>query len=102
MTREEALKATYHIVCEDRNGQYGEPEDSFRPIARFWETYIAERCVSPGAEVTITPADVAVLLVLMKVGRYATAIEPKPDTLLDMIGYATCAVEITSEPSETR
>lgn len=99
MTREEALKTVYRIVCEDRNGQYGEPEDSFTPIAEFWTTYLrAAHCCG----ITLTSTDVAMMLALMKVGRYATATTPKLDTLLDLIGYATCAVETAFKPSEKR
>lgn len=91
-TREYILREAARIVCGDRNEQYGEPEDSFRAIAGFWETYVREKCVSPGADVCIQEADVAMMMVLLKVARaiYGT----KADTYIDIAGYAACAGEI--------
>ena len=79
-------------MCHDRNTQYGEPEDSFRAIAEFWETYVREKCVTPGASVCIQPADVAMMMVLLKVAR--TFCGTKADTYIDIAGYAACAAEI--------
>ena len=91
ITREYILREAARIVCEDRNAQYGEPEDSFRAIAEFWETYVRERCVSKGADVCIEPADVAMMMVLLKVAR--TFGGTKADTYIDIAGYAACAAE---------
>lgn len=92
ITREEILREAIRTVCEDRNSQYGEPEDSFRAIAEFWKTYVREGCVSPGADVCIRAEDVAMMMVLFKVARaiYGT----KADTYIDIAGYAACAGEI--------
>ena len=92
ITREYILREAARIVCGDRNAQYGEPEDSFRAIAEFWETYVREECVSTGAVVCIQEADVAMMMVLLKVARaiYGT----KADTYIDIAGYAACAGEI--------
>ena len=91
ITREYILREAARIVCEDRNAQYGEPEDSFRAIAEFWETYVRERCVSKGSNVFIEPADVAMMMVLLKVAR--TIGGTKADTYIDIAGYAACAAE---------
>lgn len=69
ITRKYILEEAARIVCGDRNEQYGEPEDSFRAIAEFWETYVREGCVSPGADVCIRAEDVAMMMVLFKVAR---------------------------------
>ena len=90
-TREYILREAARIVCGDRNEQYGEPEDSFRAIAEFWETYVRERCVTPGASVCIQAADVAMMMVLLKVAR--TFCATKADTYIDIAGYAACAAE---------
>ena len=92
ITREYILREAARIVCGDRNEQYGEPEDSFRAIAEFWETYVRERCVSKGATVCIQEADVAMMMVLLKVAR--TIGGTKADTYIDIAGYAACAGEI--------
>ena len=38
--RETILSEVKKIICNDRNEQYGEPEDSFEKIADYWTTYI--------------------------------------------------------------
>lgn len=38
--RETILSEVKKIICNDRNEQYGEPEDSFKNIAEYWTTYI--------------------------------------------------------------
>ena len=92
--RAAVLDAAKGCVCSDRNRQYGEPEDNFRIIGDLWGRYIAEACVElqdDGCRVHIRPLDVANLMVLFKVGRAATAIDQKPDTYVDIAGYAACA-----------
>ena len=90
-TREYILREAARIVCGDRNAQYGEPEDSFRAIAEFWETYVREKCVTPGEDVCIRSEDVAMMMVLLKVAR--TFGGTKADTYIDIAGYAACAAE---------
>ena len=89
------LDAAKSCVCADRNRQYGEPEDNFRIIGDLWGRYIAEACIElqdgGGCRVHIRPLDVANLMVLFKVGRAATAVCQKPDTYIDIAGYAACA-----------
>ena len=92
ITREYILREAARIVCGDRNEQYGEPEDSFRAIAELWETYVRETCVTPGADVCIHAADVAMMMVLLKVARTFGA--TKADTYIDIAGYAACEGEI--------
>jgi hypothetical protein len=84
---EEAIKRT----GADRNMKYGAPEDNFRVIADLWERYIQASCVSKSGDVAISPRDVAMMMVLLKVGRAATADDVSDDTLVDIAGYAACA-----------
>lgn len=92
-TRAEILDAAKKIVTGDREKQYGRPEDNFAVIARFWEVYLSERCVGGGAEVTLNPDDVAMLMALMKVARIMTGTF-KGDSYIDACGYLACAAEI--------
>lgn len=92
-TRAEILDAAKKIVTGDREKQYGKPEDNFAVIARFWEVYLSERCVSNGAEVTLNPDDVAMLMTLMKVARIMTGTF-KGDSYIDACGYLACAAEV--------
>lgn len=89
-TRAEILDSAKKCVCEDRNGQYGEPEDSFKNIAAYWEVYLRHNCVSPGADVCVTPADVAMMMALFKIARIETADTAIADSYVDAIGYIAC------------
>ncbi len=99
MKRDEILAAALRCVSEEREQQYGAPEDNFGVIAAMWEAYLAKVCVAPGADIRIDPGDVAILLALMKVARIATTNEdfPKPDSFVDLCGYAALAGEILTE-----
>lgn len=92
--REDILREAIKCVCTDRNAQYGEPEDNFSRIAEYWQKYLIDRCVEFGADVCITPEDVAVMMMLFKIARYITADTPIVDTFVDIAGYAACAGEI--------
>ena len=91
-TRAEILEAAGKCVTGGRDEEYGEPEDSFDLIARLWEPYIRAVCVSPSADVTIRPQDVAILMALLKIAR--AAVSDKPDNFVDLAGYAACAGEV--------
>lgn len=92
-TRAAILDAAKKIVTGDREQQYGKPEDNFAVIAKFWEVYLSEQCVGGGADVTVNPDDVAMLMALMKVARIMTGTF-KGDSYIDACGYLSCAAEI--------
>ena len=96
MKRAEILDSAKEIVTKDREEQYGSPEDNFATIAEFWTTYVKTRCVSPEADVNISPADVGAMMVLHKTARIAGGSE-KADTFIDIAGYAACAGELMSK-----
>jgi hypothetical protein len=70
-------------VCNDRNRDYGDPEDNFADIASLWNTYMGNRVDS------FTAVDVANLMVLTKVARAKTSPD-KLDHYIDIAGYAVC------------
>jgi hypothetical protein len=70
---EEAIKTVY-----DRPDTHGEPEDSFDRIAVMWEAYL---------DTTVSAADVANLMVLLKVARNAEG-HYHEDNYTDIAGYA--------------
>lgn len=80
-SREEFLKEVMEVVCQDRDTQYGNPEDSFNIIARYWSIYLGKQ---------ISPKDVSALMILLKIARIQQNTEHK-DSWLDVAGYATCA-----------
>lgn len=99
MKRAEILDSAKEIVTKDREEQYGAPEDNFATIAEFWTTYIKTKCVSPEADVNISPADVGAMMVLFKTARIASGSE-KADNFIDIAGYAACAGELMSKKNE--
>ena len=64
--RETILSEVKKIICNDRNEQYGEPEDSFEKIADYWTTYIKHNCVALGVDCDLDARDVAIMMVLFK------------------------------------
>lgn len=93
ITRQTILDEAARCVTSDRNTQYGEPEDSFKIIAKFWELYIQEKCASENTNISITSADVAAMMVLFKVSRVAGG-QAKADNWIDIAGYAACGGEV--------
>ena len=85
MTRTEILEAAKRCVCGDREQDYGSPEDSFGTIAALWNAYLGRG--------TISSADVAAMLALLKIARIASG-HAKEDNWVDLAGYAACGGEI--------
>ena len=83
-TRGDFLEAAKEIVCNNREVQYGSPEDNFNNIAMLWTNYL---------ESIITAKDVAIMMALMKVARIKTGTF-KEDSWIDAIGYMACGAEI--------
>lgn len=85
MTRRKLLEKAAAIVCEDRNQQYGGPEDTFKDIAALWAAYLDEQ---------IGPEDVAIMMILMKIARLKASSYQSSDSWVDIAGYAACGSEI--------
>ena len=101
MKRNEILEAARKCVCEDREEQYGTPEDNFGVIASMWEAYLRTgKCVSRPCDIEIQADDVAMMMALVKMARIITApqpLTPSPDSFVDLCGYAALAGEILTE-----
>lgn len=93
ITRSDILNAAMKCVCGGRDQDYGSPESSFRMIAALWEPFLKEKCVSPGAVITVNPEDVAAMMALFKIARIATG-RAKADSWVDCAGYCACGGEI--------
>lgn len=94
LTRAAVLEKARACVCGEREEDYGSPEDSFGCIAELWETYFRAACVSPDAIVTVTAADVAMLMALLKIARVGTScVGGTADSFVDLAGYAACGAE---------
>lgn len=88
MNRSEFLKEAEQIICNDRSGQYGQPEDNFGKIAEYWTLYL---------NIQVTAKDVAIMMALFKVARIQTAKTFKADSWVDAIGYLACGGEIAEK-----
>lgn len=88
--RETVLEEAKRCICQDRQNQYGAPEDSFLTIAAFWETYLSAKYERP---IELTRDDVAIMMVLLKVAR-TIGHAHHVDNYVDMAGYAALAAEL--------
>lgn len=85
MNRLDTLKAAAECVCGSREEDYGSPEDNFAVIAALWTAYTGT---------DIAPKDVAMMMALLKIARAKAG--SKPDTYIDLAGYAACGAEISA------
>lgn len=89
-TRADILDEARRIVTQDRNRQYGEPEDLFAAIAMIWAGLDLARGARPRGG-----ADVALYMQGLKAAR-ASANPGHPDSWTDGIGYGACGGEIAA------
>lgn len=93
--RADLLQKALKIVTQDRNAQYGDPEDNFAKIAEYWNGYLRQRFSRDNKFwVRLQPHDVAILMVLMKVARLAHS-PFHEDSWEDIAGYAACGFDCT-------
>lgn len=89
--REYFLDEAKAVVCNDRENQYGSPEDNFSSITTLWETYLDLK--TKPYQLTVT--DVAIMMCLMKIARISSG-SFKEDSWIDAIGYLACGAELDS------
>jgi len=77
------------VVAGDRADDYGDVNESFARIAKLWSAYTGT---------TISPWDVAQMMILLKVSRAKTS--TKRDTLVDIAGYAECAGQLNASMTD--
>lgn len=70
------LDEAKNVINGDRQDMYGNPEDSFKLIAKYWSTYL---------EVDITARDATLMMVLFKLAREKN--QHKRDNIVDAAGY---------------
>lgn len=91
MTRKEILTEAEKCVCSDRNVQYGEPEDNFNTIAKFWSTFL---------DIEIAAWQVAAMMMLMKNARIKSSKGRDKDSWVDTAGYSACGGELMHGENE--
>ena len=89
-SREYFLDQAKTIVCNDRENQYGSPENNFLFIAQLWTAYLGERLTK-----YLEESDVAIMMALLKIARISTG-SFKADSWIDAIGYLACGAELDS------
>ena len=92
MKREELLKEAIKITKGARQTNYGTPEDNFKRIADLWSVYLGR---------SITPSDVAVMMILMRTARLMNDCKHM-DSWVDIAGYAACGGEIVTSSHQPR
>lgn len=95
LTRKSVLDQAAAVVLKNREAQYGSPEDSFGTIAEFWTTFLRRRGLLVEGK-TLTSAEVAALMALLKLARIAETIN-HADSIVDLAGYAACLGEVSSQ-----
>lgn len=83
--RQQVLKMALEIVTNDRQTQYGTPEDNFGRIADLWSIYF---------DIGIRADQVAGAMILLKLARSMNA--ASMDNAVDIAGYAACMFEVDS------
>ena len=90
-------------ICGERQDQYGNPEDSFALVAKYWSTYLIEVqkkvLIAHGFDPAeyklvdlLTSLDVDHMMILFKVAR-CQGQKPKRDNYVDICGYAAIAAD---------
>jgi hypothetical protein len=85
LPRVEALREAAKIVTQDRNANYGDPEINFSRTAKIWSVILGH---------DITNEQVAMMMVGLKMARFAHGSGFQPDTWIDIAGYAGCGYEV--------
>ena len=85
MTAAQVLVEAAKLVAVERNAQHGTARQNLGLVAKLWSAYLG---------VPIEAADVAALMILLKVARARTG-APLLDHFTDMAGYAGLAGELT-------
>jgi hypothetical protein len=86
--RVELLREAAALISGDRNKDYGSPKINFSRTAQIWSVIMG---------IEFTEADVAMMMIAVKVARYAEKKKHVPDTWRDIAGYAGCGYEVDEE-----
>lgn len=93
MDKKTCLETAIGCVTQDRQNDYGAPENNFATIAAYWNTFLCSK-KGVGFAPMINPEDVAVMMGLLKVARMASSPQ-KADNYVDGAGYFAIAAELT-------
>lgn len=89
------LKKAVALVTGDRQKEYGDKSTNFGNTAALWNAYLRNNYT---LHQDLTPHDVAMLMILLKMSRTQSGGEAafKEDTYVDIAGYASIAAVLAS------
>ena len=96
--RGQVLLEAHKIINGDRQQSYGNPEDTHGVIAELWNGFMRAK-LSTGVvdyHAMISPKDVALMMVLFKIGRELNGAGCK-DNLIDSAGYIALAADMNEQ-----
>jgi hypothetical protein len=82
--KESILREAETIIYGDREKTYGHPAKNLKTIASMWNAYLNN---TNGKDFALTAKDVAAMMMLVKVARFANDPNHR-DNLVDVCGYA--------------
>jgi hypothetical protein len=89
------LQDAERVITQDRNKNYGEPDEDFRRIAQI-ASGMGFRMDTGGGELReLQGADVSLFMIALKVSRLVWSPEHR-DSWMDIAGYAACGFETAS------
>lgn len=74
-------------ILTEREAQHGDPKENLGRIASYWSSYLG---------INLTAEDVALMMLLMKMGRLNTG-KVKTDSVRDLVGYAAIATGLSKQ-----
>lgn len=99
MRRDEVLETAGRLIGKDRAQVYGDAQESFEAIAAMWTAYLKNHATDVALH-PLQAADVAAMMVLMKVSRLRCALD-HGDTWVDIAGYGALGGEIAAASART-
>ena len=98
--RGNVLLEAHKIINGDRQQSYGNPDDTHGVIADLWNGYLQAMLSANDYPVgpwpTLEPKDVALMMVLFKIGRELNG-AGSADNLIDAAGYIALAADMNKE-----
>lgn len=92
------LQRANELIGGDRQNDYGDKLQNFAQIAMLWQGTLATKLQ---AAAKITPEDVALLMIQVKIARLAKSPDHE-DSILDVAGYAGCYEAVQLERAAGR
>jgi len=95
------LKEANAIIYGDREKTYGHPSKNLRTIATMWNSYLVACGATQEGGGIIDEKDVAALMMLVKVARFANDPTHR-DNLVDICGYAALIERCDEQPKKEK